>query len=201
MNYFLQALEISEYVDVKSKNLSGGNKRKTCVAISLLGSPKLIFLDEPTTGVDPLARVYMWNTLKKAMKGEDSSMILTTHYMQEAESMSNKIGILINGQMSTIGSVPYLKKKFGEYTITMRFSEANSDNKESLGAKVLEILPSATKVKGTNKQELSYRVSPDDMRFGDVFRAMNEAKKNNDIEDFSIFTTTLDQIFVRLAKF
>jgi ATP-binding cassette subfamily A (ABC1) protein 3 len=69
-----------------------------CVAIALIGGPSIQFFDEPTSGVDPISRRYLWNTIKQGTNINQSTVILTTHSMDEAESLCSKIGILVNGQ-------------------------------------------------------------------------------------------------------
>jgi len=91
-------------------NLSGGNKRKLCCAMSLIGCPKLEFLDEPTTGVDPVSRRSLFQMLKSLT---NSSLILTTHRMDEAESLCDKIGIMINGLFVAYGTPNHLKSTYG----------------------------------------------------------------------------------------
>jgi len=119
INYLLEAIGLVEYRDRPAEKLSGGNKRKLCVGISIIGAPKLMFMDEPSTGMDPLARNKLWNLIKNVMKGKRGTMVLTTHYMQEAELVGNKLGMLINGRFAIMGTLGELKKKFGEYTIAV----------------------------------------------------------------------------------
>ena len=91
-------MQLDAYKLVKSKNLSGGNKRKLCVSIALIGGPDMLFFDEPSSGVDPIARRFLWNTLIQSLKLRNASITLTTHSMHEAENLCSKIGILINGK-------------------------------------------------------------------------------------------------------
>lgn len=97
--------------------LSGGNKRKLSVTIALIGGSKLVFLDEPTSGMDLGARRGLWDMLKKYKK--DRIIILTTHYMDEADVLGDRIGIMGKGQLLCIGSSLFLKNRFGlGYKIT-----------------------------------------------------------------------------------
>jgi len=91
-------------------NLSGGNKRKICCAMSLIGCPTLEFLDEPTTGVDPVSRRSLFKMLRNLT---ESSLILTTHRMDEAESLCDNIAIMINGLFVAYGSPSHLKSTYG----------------------------------------------------------------------------------------
>lgn len=95
VNYFLEILKIGPHKDKKTCQLSGGNKRRLCVALASLGAPTIQFMDEPSTGMDPLARILLWDVIKQNLSTRDSSIVLTTHSMMEAESLCSKIGILI----------------------------------------------------------------------------------------------------------
>ena len=98
-------------------NLSGGNKRKLICGMSLMGNPTIEFMDEPTTGVDPVSCRSLFKMLKNL---EDSSMILTTHRMDEAESLCDNLVIMINGRFVCYGSPGYIKSKYGiGYTVWM----------------------------------------------------------------------------------
>jgi ATP-binding cassette, subfamily A (ABC1), member 3 len=81
------------YRSTKAQNLSGGNKRKLCVSNALIGGPDLQFFDEPSTGLDPIAKRHLWNTLQNSLTCRNSSIVLTTHSMLEAEYLCHKIGI------------------------------------------------------------------------------------------------------------
>lgn len=74
-------LSLNSYIKVKAGNLSGGNKRKLCVSMAMLGNPKIMFFDEPSAGVDPISRRFLWKALSLATKKFNTSMVLTTHSM------------------------------------------------------------------------------------------------------------------------
>jgi ATP-binding cassette subfamily A (ABC1) protein 3 len=95
----------------QSGSLSGGNKRKLSVSIALIGQSKLVLLDEPTSGMDLSARRALWNMLRKYRR--DRIIILTTHYMDEADVLGDRIGIMAQGQLKCLGSSLFLKNKFG----------------------------------------------------------------------------------------
>ena len=97
--------------DKNSCSLSGGNKRKLSVTLALVGGSKLVILDEPTSGMDLSARRGLWNMLRKYRR--DRIIILTTHYMDEADVLGDRIGIMANGQLKCLGSSLFLKNKFG----------------------------------------------------------------------------------------
>jgi ATP-binding cassette subfamily A (ABC1) protein 3 len=108
--FIKNTLDLNEYSAVKSDNLSGGNKRKLVCAMSLLACPRVEFLDEPTTGVDPVSRRSLFKMLKKL---PECSLVLTTHRMDEAESLCDNISIMINGRFAVVGSPGHLKNNYG----------------------------------------------------------------------------------------
>lgn len=114
----IKTLELSEFKNVRSGNLSGGNKRKLCLAQTLMICPKVEFLDEPTTGVDPVSRRALLRMVKQL---KDSAVLLTTHRMDEAEQLCDNIAIMINGRFVVYGSPSYLKNTYGTgYTVRVK---------------------------------------------------------------------------------
>jgi ATP-binding cassette subfamily A (ABC1) protein 3 len=111
MGFIKNTLDLEPYYNVRAKNLSGGNKRKLVCAMSLIACPQIEFLDEPTTGVDPVSRRSLFKMLKSL---KSSSLILTTHRMDEAESLCDNIAIMINGKFAVYGSPGHLKSLYGE---------------------------------------------------------------------------------------
>ena len=106
-------------------NLSGGNKRKLVCAMSLIACPHIEFLDEPTTGVDPVSRRSLFKMLKNL---KDSSLILTTHRMDEAESLCDNIVIMINGRFVCYGSPGHLKSTYGQgYSLNLKHSATTDE--------------------------------------------------------------------------
>ena len=97
--------------DRPCKGYSGGNKRKLCVGMALIGNPPVIFLDEPSTGMDPASRRFMWDLIAHTMKGR--AVILTTHSMEEAEALCQRIAIMVGGSLRCLGSAQRLKSLYG----------------------------------------------------------------------------------------
>jgi ATP-binding cassette subfamily A (ABC1) protein 3 len=111
----LQEMNLKKYENICAGTYSGGNKRKLSVAIAMLGNPPIVFLDEPSTGMDPEARRFMWNVINRiSTLRKRSSIILTTHSMEEAEALSTRISIMVNGNLKCLGSVQHIKSKFGQ---------------------------------------------------------------------------------------
>ena len=114
----VKTFKLQEVLKQKAKTLSGGWQRKLSIAISLINDPKVLFLDEPTLGLDVLARRELW-TVIESLKGK-ITIILTTHYMEEAESLSDRVGIMDKGKLIAVGTVKELMQKVG----TNNFEEA-----------------------------------------------------------------------------
>ena len=104
--------KLEEILNKKAAKLSGGWQRRLSIAMALIGEPKILFLDEPTLGLDVIARSELWDTIR-ALKGK-VTMILTTHYMEEAESLSDRIGIMKSGNLIAQGTAAELKEKAGK---------------------------------------------------------------------------------------
>ncbi|MBQ1495951.1 MAG: ABC transporter ATP-binding protein [Bacilli bacterium] len=118
INELIKEFKLDEVLNKKAKTLSGGWQRKVSIAISLINDPKILFLDEPTLGLDVIARKELWKVIN-SLKGK-ITIILTTHYMEEAESLSDRIGIMANGNLIDIGTSEELIKK----TKTKNFEDA-----------------------------------------------------------------------------
>ena len=106
-----QQFSLEEVLLRKAGKLSGGWQRRVSIAMALISEPKILFLDEPTLGLDVIARHELWELIR-ALKGK-ITIILTTHYMEEAESLSDRIGIMKNGRLLAVGNVEELNKKAG----------------------------------------------------------------------------------------
>ena len=120
-------MNLTDHRDKCAGTLSGGNKRKLCVANAILGDPPIILLDEPSAGMDPEARRFMWSVVAKiSQMAKKSAVILTTHSMEEAEALSTKMGIMVRGGIfRCLGSSQHIKNKFGTgYEIEVKIRKA-----------------------------------------------------------------------------
>ena len=120
-NEMLSLFNMSEVEKSRAKTLSGGWKRKLSIAMALISEPKVLFLDEPTLGLDVLARRELWNAIEK-LKGK-ITIILTTHYMEEAEKLSDRIAIMINGKIVSMGTLQELEELTGKKGLENVFVE------------------------------------------------------------------------------
>ena len=111
VNKMIELFGMDEVKNQRAKTLSGGWKRKVSIAMALISEPKVLFLDEPTLGLDVLARRELWKVIRQ-LKGK-ITIILTTHYMEEAEELSDRIAIMINGKIAALGTLSEIEKEAG----------------------------------------------------------------------------------------
>ena len=124
----IRDLNLKDHRDKLAGTLSGGNKRKLSVAMALIGNPPIILLDEPSAGMDPEARRFMWQVVEKiSQRDKKSAVILTTHSMEEAEALSTKLGIMVRGGVfRCFGSSQHIKNKFGDgYEVEIKVKKSN----------------------------------------------------------------------------
>jgi ATP-binding cassette subfamily A (ABC1) protein 3 len=100
--YMAKKFEVLNFFGTEAKNLSGGNQRKLCTAIAMIGKKPAIFLDESSAGVDPYSRRKLWKTIRE--KSNESALIVTTHSMEEAEALGTKMAIMVDGKFKCFGT-------------------------------------------------------------------------------------------------
>lgn len=138
----IRQLGLEEYRGKLTRGLSGGNKRKVSTAIALLGAPSIVILDEPSTGMDPSSRRKMWNVIAAACESHKTSVILTTHSMEECEALCSRVGILVQGKLQCLGSIQHLRQKYGKgYTVDLKLdSEPTPEQVEVVDQQVKAVV-------------------------------------------------------------
>ena len=190
-------LGLSEYADKPAGTYSGGNKRKLSVGIALIGNPPIVFLDEPSTGMDPQARRFMWQLISSTMANR--SVILTTHSMEECEALCDRIGIMTNGRLQCLGTSQHLKSKFGRgYQVTIKAADGREPNIKQF---MLAHLPNHSLIEehGSN---LRFRVAREGaaQRISSVFRLLENNKASVGIQAYAVSETDLEQLFIQFVK-
>ena len=190
-------VQLDEKVDQPAYDLSGGMKRKLSLGIALCGGSKNLILDEPSSGIDVRARRELWTILEKYR--ENRTMLLSTHYMDEAEQLADRIVIISAGKLKCSGSTHFLKEKLGSgYHLTMSLSDnANLNHIEQF---VQNITPSARLDKFYGK-EAQY-VLPFDSAgsFPTLFRALDQNRQSIQVQNYGISVTTMDEIFLKVTN-
>jgi ABC-2 type transport system ATP-binding protein len=183
----LEAVLLEDSADVLFENLSGGQKRKTGLALSLVNSPDLLFLDEPTTGLDPNARRAMWEVIR-GLKGRGKTIILTTHYLDEAQQLSDRVAIMDHGKIVALGTSDEIIKQHGSGE---RLEIRGSDE-------LANYISTNTKLKVTSSNgEISILLN----RKTDALTAL-EAAENSKLDwgDIRTRRDSLDDVFVKLVS-
>uniref|UniRef100_H2YX25 ABC transporter domain-containing protein n=1 Tax=Ciona savignyi TaxID=51511 RepID=H2YX25_CIOSA len=180
------------YADKSAGTYSGGNKRKLSAAIAFIGCPPVVFLDEPTAGMDPLSRRFLWSRISEVVSN-GRCIVLTSHSMEECEALCSRLAIMVNGSFKCIGSPQHLKNRYGEgYTITVKVSDG-TENLENVQAFIQEAFPNCV-VKESHSSMIMYQVPLEDMNLSFLFDEMERNKSRLSIEDYSVNQTTLDEV-------
>eukprot|EP00736_Rhodelphis_marinus_P006281 Rmarinus@m.16243 len=138
----LKQMDLTEFADRLAGTYSGGNKRKLQVAIALIGNPIIVFLDEPSTGMDPVARRFMWDVISRVSLSGKCSMILTTHAMEECEALCSRICVMVGGRFRCLGSTQHLKNRFGSgYQVEIKTIHPRVDDLNAIIHKLLGQFP------------------------------------------------------------
>ncbi|XP_004848856.1 ATP-binding cassette sub-family A member 2 isoform X3 [Heterocephalus glaber] len=197
VKWALEKLELTKYADKPAGTYSGGNKRKLSTAIALIGYPAFIFLDEPTTGMDPKARRFLWNLILDLIK-TGRSVVLTSHSMEECEALCTRLAIMVNGRLRCLGSIQHLKNRFGDgYMITVR-TKSNQSVKDVVRF-FNRNFPEAV-LKERHHTKVQYQLKSEHISLAQVFSKMEQVAGVLGIEDYSVSQTTLDNVFVNFAK-
>ncbi|XP_076053842.1 phospholipid-transporting ATPase ABCA3-like isoform X2 [Oratosquilla oratoria] len=204
-------LLLTPHLNTLIKNHSGGNRRKVSTGVALIGDPPLVLLDEPTTGMDPVARRLLWDVLSN-FRDTGRSIILTSHSMEECEALCTRLAIMVNGRFRCLGSPQHLKSKFGDgYSLIIRVRVCSST---TIGDIDIRDMPQEmTRVKNFVESTfpacvlrdlhlglLHYHIPADGMSWGKVFGAIERNRVTLEIEDYSVSQTTLEQVFLNFAR-
>ncbi|EGR29336.1 hypothetical protein IMG5_158040 [Ichthyophthirius multifiliis] len=199
----MQEVNMFDRKNQRVGTFSGGQKRRISLAISIIGNPKIVILDEPTTGMDPKTRREVWNIIREIK--QNRSIILTTHAMEEADVLSDRIIVMANGQLKALGTSLFLKNQFGDgYTIDIKFNEQYTQK----GIQAIKcILPGAkiqnkcvgnvvVLVNQVEQIKQFYKILEDQINFEGI--NVNEFTKN--IKNYGLLNSTLEQVFSNIVN-
>ncbi|XP_061413439.1 LOW QUALITY PROTEIN: cholesterol transporter ABCA5-like [Lethenteron reissneri] len=203
----ISALALKEHAEKVTRKLSGGTKRKLCFALSMLGGPCQVLLDEPSMGMDPKTKRFMWRAIGAAFRSSQRGAVLTTHYMEEAEALCHRVAIVVAGRLRCLGSIQHLKSKYGGcYHLEVKVGEATVTG-ASLEQRVAEVQAHlASSFPGASLQDgfagrLVYKVPREHVgSLAEVFNKLEKAKLELGVEEYSFSQATLEQVFVEFVK-
>ncbi|XP_050422689.1 phospholipid-transporting ATPase ABCA1-like isoform X2 [Adelges cooleyi] len=188
-------LALIPYLNVQAKNYSGGNKRKLSAAMAMIGDPPVLFLDEPTSGMDPAARKNLWDFISEE-RDKGKCIFITTHGLEECEAVCTRLAIMVDGRISCIGSIQHLKNKYSDgYQLHVKFHP----NNRKPAKEFIEVLFENYSI-SEQFESMSVFHIPEKYSCSFVFTQMEQAKRDMSIVDYSIQQTTLEQVFLNIIK-
>lgn len=187
----LDLVELAAFRDKEVQTYSGGMRRRLELVCSLINSPKLLFLDEPTLGLDVQTRAATWNYLRRLKKEFGMTLFLTTHYLEEADSLCDRVAIIDHGKIVTIGTPNDLKESLGGDIVMLSIRDDSTD--------ISSIIEKVPRVKEVKRQDDTYRIkvengeetAPDIM---DTIRA-----KGYKVARLSLAKPTLDEVYIEFT--
>uniref|UniRef100_A0A7I4YF12 ABC transporter domain-containing protein n=1 Tax=Haemonchus contortus TaxID=6289 RepID=A0A7I4YF12_HAECO len=197
----LDQLKLDEKSNELAMNLSGGQKRKLSVSMAVIGHSSVVLLDEPTAGMDPGARRDV-EALLETIK-VDRTVLLTTHYMDEAELLGDRVAIMASGRVYCCGTPQFLKKRFGTgYVMTVVAAEKASaqDVAETLTRTAARYVPGAERGKVHGKQFEIILPKEQQESFPQLFEYLERSKDSLKITSFGLSLNTLEQVFLKVAE-
>ncbi|XP_077109566.1 cholesterol transporter ABCA5 isoform X1 [Ranitomeya variabilis] len=198
----VETLDMKEDLCKPAKKLSLGSQRKLCFALSMLGNPDVVLLDEPSNGMDSKAKQRMWQVIRSTFKGKEQAAVLTTHFMEEAEAVCDRVAIMVSGELRYIGSVQHLKSKFGRhFSLDLKLdADSGMQQMELLHREVLKHFPNASRQERFASL-MSYKVPKSDVQsLSQAFFNLEQVKRSFNVEEYSFSQSTLEQVFIELAK-
>ncbi|XP_007499573.1 phospholipid-transporting ATPase ABCA3-like isoform X1 [Monodelphis domestica] len=195
----LQGLLLEAHSDKLIKTYSGGNKRKLSTGIALIGEPSVVFLDEPSTGMDPVARRLLWDTVTRSRES-GKAIVITSHSMEECEALCTRLSIMVNGQFKCIGSPQHLKSKFGSgYTLLAKVKSKGSQAKMAEFKTFINLTFPGSVLKDEHQGMVHYHLPSKELSWARVFGVLERYKDDYDLEDYSISQISLEQVFMNFA--
>ena len=191
-------LDLSDCQNNKCSNLSGGQKRKLCIALALLTGGKITILDEPTSGMDVIAKKQLWEFLKNYQKNK--IILVTTHSLEEAEYLGNRIGIMTNGRLICTGSSTYLKSMYPcgiNINFVINSKTFNEESKRIIYEKIKEYDPQA-EIKIASKGVFALNIQENNDHISEIFNYIEESKAQFGIEDYIIGSASLEDVFLKI---
>ena len=187
---------LEQFPKRKSKDLSGGMRRRLSIGVALVGDPQVIFLDEPTTGLDPDTRRHLWEVLLRIKKGR--CLILTTHSMEEADILSDRIGIMSKGQLRCIGSQLRLKAKFGGgYTFQINFRPEQAERAKAF---VFDLFNGDAELDEEFTTSAKFMIREKNFKISFIFDEMERQKHAHGILDWGMSQTTMEDVFLAIVR-
>lgn len=186
----LAAFQLSEYADRRCKTYSGGQRRRVDIALGIIHEPRIVFLDEPTTGLDPQSRAHMWDEIRR-LRAEGMTVFITTHYLEEADALCDRVAIIDHGQIVAEGTPDGLKRQVSGDVVTVGLNGATAEAAQLLGSRDF-----VRKLETPDSGGLRLFVEDGSVAIPYILRALDGA--GIDLNSIELHRPSLDDVF--LAK-
>ncbi|MDR1990152.1 MAG: ATP-binding cassette domain-containing protein [Acidobacteriaceae bacterium] len=185
----LDAVELTQWRDKQVRNLSGGMRRRVEIARGLVHEPRIFFLDEPTTGLDPVSRVHVWEMLQRVKQQRELTILITTHYMDEADKLCDRIAIVDHGELKALDSPLKLKASVpGKNTLDVSFANPPADWERQLAA--------LASVEGITSHDNVYRLVSGNGPATTLALMDAASRAGVNVSSLAVQSTSLDDVFV-----
>ena len=198
INHLIERIDLKEKKDAICKTLSGGEKRKLCIALALIGDSQLVLLDEPTSGMDVMAKRALWDFLKEFK--QNKIIILTTHSLDEAEYLGDRIGIMNDGHFICSGTSSYLKSKYPcgfNLNLLLNPSISKEHHKRQLYNQLIQLEPNI-EIKISSKGLFSINIQSNNKNIKEIFEVIENNREEYGIEDYTVSSTSLEDVFLKI---
>ncbi|MEU8327164.1 ATP-binding cassette domain-containing protein [Micromonospora sp. NPDC048839] len=185
----LEAFQLTEYADRKCKTYSGGQRRRVEIALGIIHEPKIVFLDEPTTGLDPQSRAHMWDEIRR-LRRDGMTVFITTHYLDEADALCDRIAIMDNGEIVAEGTPAELKREISGDVVLVGLDLAATPQ----AAQVLDAEPFVNKLETIDEGGLRLYVDEGAVAIPQVLRRLDHA--GLDLRSIELHRPSLDDVFL-----
>jgi ABC-2 type transport system ATP-binding protein len=184
----LEAFQLSEYADRRCKTYSGGQRRRVDIALGIIHDPRIVFLDEPTTGLDPQSRAHMWDEIRR-LRAEGMTVFITTHYLDEADALCDRIAIMDHGEIVAEGTSAELKREISGDVVTLGLDGAVQE-----AAELLDTAPYVAKLETTDDGELRLYVDDGASAMPQILRTIDGSSVK--LRSIELHRPSLDDVFL-----
>ncbi|CAN7991068.1 unnamed protein product, partial [Ixodes pacificus] len=192
-------VDLEQHAKRRCGKYSGGNKRKLLLAIATIGLPRVVFLDEPSAGVDVVARRKIFTSLREIRSASQMSHILTSHSMDECELACDRIGIMVDGQLQCLGTLQHLKEKFGRgYTLMISLKDGQETDPAAVKSAVEEAFP-GIRLRDQREHSLNFNMT-NKLAWSELFTRIEAFEQRFKFAHAFVSDSTLEHIFVEFAQ-
>ncbi|CAG2103679.1 unnamed protein product, partial [Medioppia subpectinata] len=196
-----EKFELKTIIDKRVSTYSGGNRRKLSLAVAVMASPRLLLLDEPTTGVDPSSRLSIWRLLRDLVVSSKTSILLTSHNMIECQTLCDRLAIVSKGVIKTIGFTDELKNRYGKgFDVILKINGETSDEIIStLKSRMHDLFGDKCVEKYSNLCVIYYNLNLD-LKLSQIFGSLETLKCELNLEDYLVTNSSLEQTFLAITQ-